>query len=265
MNSFAPYDKSAASNGPRHSMIQRRQFLTMAAACAAGPAFSGVPAQGLPVSDVLELFTSQGCSACPPADRLFQTLSREPGILALSLPVTIWDHLGWKDTLAQTVFSERQKNYCGTRGDRQIYTPQAIVNGVTHALGSDPRAIDAARRDSRAQAGVMAVTPELTQTDGRWSVRLPASALRSAAVVLVSFQRSRVVEIGRGENNGRKITYGNVVRSITTVGQYDGTDLRLVLDAAVQASPADGFAILLQEGGDRHPGMICGAVESPRL
>src|SRR3954453_7509032 len=86
---------------------------------------------------VVGLFTSQGCSACPPADRLMAELAREPGVIALSLPVTYWDYLGWKDTLAHAAFTERQRAYAGMRGDRQVFTPQAVVNGAATVVGSD--------------------------------------------------------------------------------------------------------------------------------
>ncbi len=222
------------------------------------------PLQGLPVHDVLELFTSQGCSSCPPADRLFHSLARDPGLLALSLTVTIWDHLGWKDTLAKTAFSERQKNYGAMRGYRQIYTPQAVVNGVTHALGSDVKALDAARKDSRSLGPVLSLIPALERTDGRWSLSVPAGKTR-AMLVLVTFQRSKSVEIARGENTGRTMKYGNVVRAITQVGEYTGAPLRMELDTSVDCTAEDGFALLVQEGDDRHPGAIIGAVESPRM
>lgn len=221
------------------------------------------PVQGLPVHDVLELFTSQGCSSCPPADRLFHALARDPGLLALSLPVTIWDHLGWKDTLAQAAFSERQKNHGAARGDRQIYTPQVVVNGVTHAIGSDQKALDQARKDSRALAPVLSLAPTLERVDGRWRLNVPAGKSRGV-LQLITFQRSKSVEIGRGENTGRTMKYGNVVRAITQVGDYAGTPLRMDLDAAVQCSSEDGFAVIVQEGDDKHPGAILGAVESPR-
>src|ERR687884_289212 len=86
---------------------------------------------------VVELFTSQGCSSCPPADAMLGELARRPDVIALSLPVDYWDYLGWKDTLAQPAFSARQRAYAGARGDRQVYTPQVIVNGATPCVGSD--------------------------------------------------------------------------------------------------------------------------------
>ena len=92
---------------------------------------------------MIELFTSQGCSSCPPADRIFAKLAREPDIITLSLPVDYWDRLGWKDTLAKHIFTERQVAYSKVRGDGEVYTPQAVVNGTVHVVGSQRAAIDA--------------------------------------------------------------------------------------------------------------------------
>jgi hypothetical protein len=94
-----------------------------------------------PAKDVLELFTSQGCDTCPPADQVLAKFAERPNIIAISLPVDIWDYLGWKDTLASDKNSERQKAYAKARGDGAIYTPQVVVNGMIGVNGSDPAAI----------------------------------------------------------------------------------------------------------------------------
>ena len=88
---------------------------------------------------VVELFTSQGCSSCPPADKILGELAKDPSIVALSMPIDYWDYLGWKDTLADSRFSARQKAYSHARGDRNLYTPQMIVNGSAQVIGSDRR------------------------------------------------------------------------------------------------------------------------------
>src|SRR5438876_88668 len=93
---------------------------------------------------VIELFTSQGCSSCPAADKLLGELSRDPSLVTMSLAVDYWDYLGWKDTLALHGHSDRQRAYAEVRGDREVYTPQVVVNGVAHALGSDRAAIEKA-------------------------------------------------------------------------------------------------------------------------
>src|SRR5450756_1517334 len=93
---------------------------------------------------VLELFTSQGCSSCPPADKILGELAQDPSVIALSMPIDYWDYLGWKDTLADARFSARQRAYSRMRGDREVYTPQVVVNGSAHVIGSDRAGIESA-------------------------------------------------------------------------------------------------------------------------
>jgi hypothetical protein len=266
--------------------LSRRTWLSLGGAglaAAALPAFSESRDKGLPVHSVVELFTSQGCSACPPADALLYSMRNDPGLLALSLPVTLWDHLGWKDTLAQAVFSERQKAYAAMRGDRQIYTPQAVVNGLAHCSGADRKSLEAKRRDSAAQPNVLAIMPTLSREGNGWALHLPDSPLGRPAhaeppmggatarpgthagnVLLVLFQREAVVPIGKGENHGRTARYANVVRSIATIGAYNGAALRLAIPAHAHSDASDSFAVLIQSGSEKMPGPIIGAVEAPR-
>jgi hypothetical protein len=107
---------------------------------------------------VVELFTSQGCSSCPPADKLMTELSKDPGLIVLTLPVDYWDYLGWKDTLAQPAFTQRQRAYSAVRGDRQVYTPQAVINGASHAVGSEKAAINQAIVSTRLQPALTRAT-----------------------------------------------------------------------------------------------------------
>src|SRR5215471_13428816 len=106
---------------------------------------------------VVELFTSQGCSSCPPADKVLGDLSKDPAVIALSMPIDYWDYLGWKDTLADSRFSARQRAYSHMRGDRDVYTPQAVVNGAAHVIGSDRARIDGAIKDTAKTDKVMSV------------------------------------------------------------------------------------------------------------
>src|SRR3954466_8217351 len=106
---------------------------------------------------VVELFTSQGCSSCPPADQVIGDLSNDPSIIALSMPIDYWDYLGWKDTLADSRFSARQKAYSKMRGDREVYTPQVVVNGQAHVIGSDRAKIEGAIDTTKKAEGVMSV------------------------------------------------------------------------------------------------------------
>src|ERR1700761_4768947 len=100
------------------------------------------PAAAAEPRAVVELFTSQGCSSCPPADKVIGELAKDPSVIALSMPIDYWDYLGWKDTLADSGFSARQKAYSKARGDREVYPPQAIINGSAHVVGSDRDGIE---------------------------------------------------------------------------------------------------------------------------
>ena len=117
----------------RHIAFAAAIVSTSVAAQAWAPAWAGPRA-------VIELFTSQGCSSCPAADKVLGELSRDPSLVTMSLPVDYWDYLGWKDTLAIHGHSTRQRAYAEARGDREVYTPQIVVNGVVHVLGSDKAA-----------------------------------------------------------------------------------------------------------------------------
>src|SRR3954452_21738073 len=112
---------------------------------------------------VVELFTSQGCSSCPPADRIIGELAKDPDVIALSLPIDYWDYLGWKDSLADSRFSARQKAYSHMRGDRDVYTPQVVVNGSAHVIGSDRARIEGAISETQKTDGVMSVPVSMTQ------------------------------------------------------------------------------------------------------
>jgi hypothetical protein len=207
---------------------------------------------------VVELFTSQGCSSCPPADELFVKLARDPDLITLSLPVDYWDRLGWKDTLAKHAFTERQTVYAGTRGDGQIYTPQAVVNGVLHVVGSDRGAIDDAVTKT---AGILTV-PLSAQRIGDDIVVSVGSATRGGAtdamITVLPFLGSRDVAIGRGENARNKVTYTNVVRDIVPAGRWSGTPLVRALPAS-DYRQYDGLVVLLQAGTPERPGAILGA------
>lgn len=248
--------------GMTETMLTRRTF---AAGFAAGGLLSAARAEPRPqtVRAVLELFTSQGCSSCPAADKLFVKLSKDPDVITLSMPVTIWDYLGWKDTLAQHQFTVRQRHYGIVRGDRHVYTPQAVVNGVAHAVGSDFHAIEAARKASQEAPGVLALAVGLVQAGTGWKAEIAAGS-GSGCVFLARYERHRTVEIGRGENTGRKLTYTNVVRDFVRLADYSGAALSLDLPADLRNSPGEGFALLVQAGTERRPGAILGAAESPR-
>jgi hypothetical protein len=207
---------------------------------------------------VIELFTSQGCSSCPPADKLFAELAHDPDLITLSLPVDYWDRLGWKDTLAKHVFTERQNAYSGTRGDGQVYTPQAVINGATHAVGSDRAAIDDAVMQT---AGILTVPVSAENAGGNIVVSIGAAAsggATDAMITLLPFFASRDVAIGRGENAREKVSYTNVVRDIVLAGRWSGQPLTRTI-AAKDYEGYDGIVVLLQAGSPDKPGAILGA------
>ena len=122
---------------------------------------------------VIELFTSQGCSSCPPADKLLGELRNDPSLITLSLPIDYWDYLGWKDTLAVPAHTARQKAYSLIRGDREVYTPQVVVNGVAQALGSDRGEIDKAVEQSRQSATALSIPVQVSIANDRITVAVP--------------------------------------------------------------------------------------------
>src|SRR3979411_3505395 len=124
---------------------------------------------------VVELFTSQGCSSCPPADKIIGELAKDPSVIALSMPIDYWDYLGWKDTLADSRFSARQKAYSRMRGDRDVYTPQVVVNGSTPVIGSDRAGIESAIGATSKADGVMSVLVTMTQAGKQMTRSVAAS------------------------------------------------------------------------------------------
>ena len=210
---------------------------------------------------VLELFTSQGCSSCPPADRIAVELAKDPSLIVLSMPVDYWDYLGWKDTLASPSCTQRQRAYATQRGDRQVYTPQMVVNGVQHVVGSDRSHIDSAT----AQAGLN-VGLGLDQTASGYRVTLPAQAGKSGMVTLLRISRAKTVAIGRGENGGASVTYANVVRGMTKLGEWNGASASFEISSAqLRGDDADGFVVLVQSGSDSRPGQILAAAKGPGI
>jgi hypothetical protein len=205
---------------------------------------------------VIELFTSQGCSSCPPADKLMGEWARDPDIVALSLPVDYWDYLGWRDTLARHEFTVRQQAYAQVREDRDVYTPQIVVNGVTHVVGSQRSAVETA---IRANPGGLPVKVGISESMDGYIVSAGPGPSRGT-IWLLPVKRATRVAVERGENGGSSLSYANVVRGMTRIGDYDGrpTTLTLTRDEVGRAG-ADAFAILVQRSEDGRPGAMLGA------
>ncbi|CAM5203723.1 hypothetical protein BTHI11S_05538 [Bosea thiooxidans] len=211
---------------------------------------------------VLELFTSQGCSSCPPADALIVELAKDPELIALTLPVTYWDYLGWKDTLGKDSFARRQKFYAKARGDGQVYTPQVVINGAAHAVGSERPEIEKAIGQLATPGFAAQLT--LKEDNGSLQIRIaPTRAVTEAAGVwIVPTTRQASVPITRGENEGKTLSYANVVRGMVRVGDWDGKETTLSAPlSATQAQDADGYVVIVQaERPGKHGFMMPGAI-----
>jgi hypothetical protein len=200
----------------------------------------------------VELYTSQNCSSCLPADRLLDKLSRENGIVALSFPVDYWDILGWKDTLANKDNTARQKAYAGALGRGGVYTPQIIVDGRTDAVGNRIDAVEAAvRAAERGAAKSGRIVPVFEPVGGEIRLCIPAAARgidkSSASVWLFALRRKVSVIVGGGESKGRTLSYRNVVTAVKLVGIWKGEKMTLTIPKLFLSPPQDGLAVLVQE------------------
>jgi hypothetical protein len=221
------------------------------------------PSEGAEPRAVIELFTSQGCSSCPAADKLLSDLRSDPTLITLSLPIDYWDYLGWKDTLAIPGHTARQKAYSRARGDREVYTPQVVVNGVAQALGSDRTEIEKAVVQSLHATSSLAVPVHVTVADESVTVTLAnagSSGNAAGEVWLCPLSRSVPVGIGRGENRGRTITYTNVVRRWVRLGSWSGKGETFTVPIdAIRSNGVDAIAVLVQSGSPEKPGAVLGA------
>ena len=246
------------------------RHISRIAAAAALLLLAGAPAHAqqpaIQPKAVVELFTSQGCSSCPAADALFPELAKDPKLITLTLPVTYWDYLGWKDTLGQEVFSKRQKLYAKARGDGQIYTPQAVVNGTAHIVGSDKGGIDKLVQEQGKDG--FPVKIDLAEADGALRINLGSGSLtgeKPAVVLLLQVSRTATVPIERGENSGKTVTYANVVRGISRIGEWKGEAAMLTvpLDTVRSAAKADSYVVLVQADLYARQSVILGAARGP--
>jgi hypothetical protein len=243
-------------------------FFSMTSAAFASPTSPATPTtapdasqSATPVRAVVELYTSQGCSSCPPADALLKTLANDPSIIALSLPVDYWNYLGWKDTFASPRNTERQRNYARARGDGAIYTPQAVVNGMLHVNGASKDAIEQAIDITSKTAGPQHIPVRFWLERNTLNLALgseePGHRTREATIWLGVIQTSGSVDIKEGENGGKTLTYANIVRELTPIGLWKGQPLEVQLPrAALMQAEVQKIVVLVQEG---RSGPIIGA------
>jgi hypothetical protein len=263
---------------------------TAAAAAIAVVVLAGAIAQaGGPRPILVELYTSQGCSSCPPADALLGKLAQRKGVIALSFPITYWDMLGWKDTLASEANTRRQKAYAAAMGHGGVYTPQIVIDGLKDVVGSRSDevedAIDEAadardeaysdeedRSEIELPAGLTSVAAVAhgRPSGNAWSVAVDlkpaaqklhvaisgapeaaAKAKLDATIWLFRIRSSATVRIAAGENSGRTATYRNVVNDIADVGHWRGRAVVLDLPrASAKTPPHDGLVVVVQQGGN---------------
>ena len=220
-------------------------LLRLAIAAFVGVAFTEL-SDAQPRPAVVELFTSEGCNSCPPAEAYVGELASRPDVLALAFHVDYWDDLGWRDRFGLGQAVERQRNYARTLRLGSVYTPQVVVDGSTDYVGSNRSAIEKALRDSRQGPPVI-----LSVSADEVSVRMEAGTQAGARgdVVLVSYLRKAVTPIGRGENAGRTLAEYNIVRSVQALGHWDGAAQEFRTKVASLPRDATDVAVLVQSPG----------------
>src|SRR4051794_25203459 len=201
---------------------------------------------------VVELFTSQGCSSCPPADALLGRLAKRPAVIALAWHVDYWDHLGWRDRFASRAATDRQRAYARQLGGG-VFTPALVVDGAAVVVGSQSASVEAAI----SAANPLPVAVTISRTEGAVTVDIgaapgPVHALR------VVYDPEHATDIGAGENDGERLREYRVVRDVETLGEWAGTARRFTLKPP---GPGQGQAILVQSADLGIPGRILGAAD----
>lgn len=213
---------------------------------ASAQSFDDVARPANPV--VIELFTSQGCSSCPPADLLARRLAKDDSLLVITRPVTYWDRLGWKDTLAREENTRLQRAYAAKGKDGSgVYTPQMVVNGGGGAIGSRENDIRSlVRRADRSGPSITAAI----DSSGQMIVKISGKSDYLAGVSLIALSSSETVRIGRGENGGRTMHYVNVVKAERNLGSWRGKPMKFAIaPESLSVRGADKYAILVQRPG----------------
>jgi hypothetical protein len=220
-----------------------------------------VPAGTAPQPVVVELFTSQGCSSCPPADDYLGELARRRDVVALSFHVDYWDYIGWRDPFASPAATERQRDYARSLGLRMVYTPQMVIGGRKDAVGSDraavQRLIEEAARQQQLEIGFS------RDEGGRFYVELPAQPGfgGTASVWLAMFDREHETRVGRGENAGATLESYNVVREWRLLGNWSGAAQQLPMPMEPNiVAKRDGCAVIVQRS---EAGAVLGAAILP--
>ena len=218
--------------------------LAFATAAVFGPAWAGDKSP-----TVVELFTSQGCNSCPPADRYLGKLAQRDDLIALSFHVDYWDYIGWKDTFALPESTARQRRHGKSLNSRYIYTPEMVIDGIVDVVGSESFNVDKTIAETQLSSqNTLSVSLTASGQD-RATIRIDAkSGMPSADVWLIEFDKEQTVDVRRGENSGRQLTYRNVVRNIRKVGNWSGNAAEIPVDlAAIRAVGRDGCVVIVQK------------------
>lgn len=222
----------------------------------------GATASERPVK-VVELFTSQGCSSCPPADVLFRELAERDDVVALAYHIDYWDYLGWKDSLASAENTTRQQAYAEVFGG-SVYTPQLVVDGARHVVGSEREKVEAAVA-TRSDPDALSVDVDISARNNNVQIHIDEGqpVPHGAHVVLVYFQPRHLAEIEQGQNAGREIDYRNIVTRHQTVGIWHGDAMDIEIPKSEMAQRGGRCAVLLQQVDETgRPGVILGAAQS---
>lgn len=211
---------------------------------------------------VVELFTSQGCHSCPPADKIIGDYAKDSDVLGLSWHVDYWDYLGWKDVFASKVNSQRQYGYARSLQESQVYTPQAVINGRTHAVGSRKddikKAINVFEKSNRGM--LVPIDATIKDTSIQISIKNTPDA-SDATLYMIFFNKEHNVTIKRGENGGKTLTYYNVVHDSQALGMVKASGLQMEFPTAeMKRQGYDGCALILQKNDSAgNPSAIIGA------
>ncbi|NSX55464.1 DUF1223 domain-containing protein [Parasulfitobacter algicola] len=202
---------------------------------------------------VVELYTSQGCSSCPPADKLLHELAARENVIALALHVDYWDYIGWKDRFADPMHTKRQKAYAHAAGSRTVYTPQMIIGGVDHVVGTRPMQVADMLQKHAAQN--LPVQISLTRRGNIVRIEALSSVANPMIVQLVRYSPLETVEIKRGENAGRTLSYANVVTSWEKIDNWSGQE---PFRKSIEAHGSSPVVVIIQKDGH---GAIYGAAQ----
>ncbi|MEJ6397998.1 DUF1223 domain-containing protein [Yoonia sp. 208BN28-4] len=192
---------------------------------------------------VVELYTSQGCSSCPPADEMLTELASRDDVIALALHVDYWDYIGWADSFANPVHTQRQHDYARAAGSATVYTPQMVIGGVDHVVGSRPMEVADLLQAHRGQDH--GVDLDIARDGDVIIVEATSDNAAPMVIQMVRYMPQETVAIGRGENAGQEITYSNIVTAWQAVATWDGTE-EIAIQAEIEGD--DPVVVLVQSG-----------------